>query len=171
MTTEEKQIKLETLLSAYTRYFDIQRGVVAGDVTFAALAQYHSRSGKYILVKSAKIWSIEMNEYVYFALTGHLDVDTLDTLYKAARDAGLALIKPHSEHMRSYVSLAIIADSIDAGAQKALRKIRFRKSFWLALHGWMEFRIAAIDLSAGQVHSNPAGKDVRVTLERNLQPK
>ena len=171
MTTEEKQIKLEMLLEAYTHYFDIQRDVAAGEVTFAALAQYHSRSGKYILVKSARIWSIEMNEYVYFAVVDHLDAALLDTLYKAARDAGLALIKPHSEHMRSCVSLAVIADSIDEEAQKALRKIRFRKSFWLALHGWMEFCIAAIDLSAGQVFSNPAGKDVRVTLERNLQPK
>lgn len=171
MTTEDRQNKLETLLSAYTNYFDIQRDILAGDVPFAALAQYHSRSGKYILVKSAKIWSVEMNEYVYFAVVDHLDADTLDTLYKAARDAGLALIKPHSEHMRSYVSLAIIAESIDADAQKALCRIRFRKSFWLALHGWMEFRIAAIDLSSGQVFSNPAGKDVRATLERNLQPK
>ncbi len=170
MTTEEKQIKLEMLLEAYTHYFDIQRDVAAGDVTFAALAQYHSRSGKYILVKSARIWSIEMNEYVYFAVVDHLDAALLDTLYKAARDAGLALIKPHSEHMRSCVSLAVIADSIDEEAQKALRKIRFRKSFWLALHGWMEFRIAAIDLSTGQVLSNPDGKDVRATLERNLQP-
>lgn len=170
MTTEEKQIKLETLLGAYTHYFDIQRHVTAGDVTFAALAQYHSRSGKYVLVKSAKIWSIEMNEYVYFAAVDRLDAALLDTLYKAARDAGLALIKPHSEHMRSYVSLAVIADSIDEEAQRRLRKIRFRKSFWLALHGWMEFRIAAIDLSTGQILSNPAGKDVRVTLERNLQP-
>ncbi|WMJ83605.1 hypothetical protein ACS3UN_11105 [Oscillospiraceae bacterium LTW-04] len=171
MTTEDRLTKLDTLLSAYTNYFDIQRDVTAGDVTFAALAQYHSRSGKYILVKSAKIWSIEMNEYVYFAVVDHLDVNRLEALYKAARDAGLALIKPHSEHMRSYVSLAIIADSIDPEAQKALCKIRFRKSFWLALHGWMEFRIAAIDLSAGQVFSNPAGRDVRATLERNLQPK
>ncbi len=170
MTTEEKQIKLEMLLEAYTHYFDIQRDVAAGEVTFAALAQYHSRSGKYILVKSARIWSIEMNEYVYFAVVDHLDAALLDTLYKAARDAGLALIKPHSEHMRSCVSLAVIADSIDEEAQKALRKIRFRKSFWLALHGWMEFRIAAIDLSTGQVLSNPDGKDVRATLERNLQP-
>lgn len=171
MATEQKQIKLDMLLGAYTRYFDIQHDVVAKDVPFAALAQYHSRSGKYILTKSAKIWSIEMNEYVYFALADHLDANKLDTLYQAARDAGLALIKPHSEHMRSYVSLAIIADSIDEDAKKALRKIRFRKSFRLALHGWMEFRIAAIDLSSGEILSNPAGKDVRVTLERNLQPK
>lgn len=171
MTTENRLVKLNELLSAYTNYFDIQRDVTAQGVTFAALAQYHSRSGKYILVKSAKIWSIEMNEYIYFALADHLDVNGLETLYKAARDDGLARIHPHSEHMRSCVSLAIIADSIDQEAQKALCKIKFRKSFWLALHGWMEFRIAAIDLSTGQIFSNPAGKDVRETLERNLQPK
>lgn len=170
MTTEEKQTKLETLLEAYAYYFDIQRDVAAGDVTFAALAQFHSKSSKYILVKSAKLWSAEMNEYAYFALTDHLDTALLDTLYKAARDAGLALIKPHSEHMRSCVSLVILADSIDGAAATALRKIRFRKSFWFALHGWMEFRIAAMDLSTGRILSNPNGKDVRATLERNLQP-
>ena len=170
MTTEEKQQKMEALLEAYTHYFDIERDVAAGGVTFAALAQFHSKSSKYVLVKSAKLWSIEMNEYVYFAMADHLDAASLDILYKAARDAGLALIKPHSEHMRSCVSLVVVADSIDAKAQKTLRKIRFRKNFWLALHGWMEFRIAAIDLSTGQLFSNPDGKDVRATLERNLQP-
>lgn len=169
--TEDRQTKLDTLLCAYTSYFDVQRDITVGDVAFAALARYHSRSGKYILVKTAKIWSIEMNEYVYFALVDHLDMERLEVLHKAALDAGLALIKPHSEHMRSYVSLVIIADSIAPQAQKALCKIRFRKSFCFALHGWMEFRIAAIDVSAGQVFSNPAGRDVRETLERNLLPK
>lgn len=171
MTKEEKQAKLETLLNAYTSYFDIQRDVAAGDVTFAAMAKYHSRSGKYILVKSAKIWSIEMNEYIYFSLADRLDIDTFTTLYEHARDAGLALIHPHSEHMYSHVSLVILADNIDEDAKKALRKTRFRKSFWLALHGWMEFRTAAIDLSTGEIISNSAGKGVRETLERNLQPK
>ena len=171
MTKEDKQEKLEKLLEAYTSYFDITRNVTVDDVTFAALATYHSRSGKYILVKSAKIWSIEMNEYVYFSLVDRLDVRLLSTLYENARNAGLKQIKPHNEHMYSHVSLVILADHIDEEAKKALRRLRFRKTFRLSLHGWMEFRIAAICFSTGEIISNPAGKNVRETLQRNLQPK
>ena len=77
-------------------------------------------------------------------------------------------IKPNKEHMSSFVTLVVLADTIDPEAKALIKKTRFRKNFRLALHGWMEFRIAAFDRSSGRLISNPAGKDVRKTLEQNL---
>lgn len=171
MASQERQEKLERLLLAYKDYFDIDREVPEGEGVFCASAKFHSRSEKYVLVKKAQIWAMEQNEYVYFSELEHLDLNTLNSLFEKARDCGMAQIKPHSEHMYSYVTLIILADSIDPEAAEALKKIRFQKSFWLSLHGWMEFRIAAVDFSGSTVISNKPGKSVRVLLEQNLRLK
>ena len=142
MTFEERQQELEKLLLVYQ---------------------------KYVLVKKAKLWSLENNEYAYFYLTDKLDLSCFEHIQKVALDAGMELVHPHSEHMSSLVTLVILADEIDNDAKAALKKLRFEKSFRLSLHGWMEFRIAAINFSDGEIISNRAGKDVRELLEQNLQ--
>lgn len=169
MTFEERQQKLEKLLLAYQRYFDIKRDVAVGEDTFVAFAEFHSTSEKYVLVKRAKIWALESNEYAYFYLTDKLDIGSFEHIQKAALEAGMELVHPHSEHMYSYVTLVILADEIDDDAKEALKKLRFEKSFRLSLHGWMEFRIAAINFSNGEIISNRSGKAVRELLEQNLQ--
>lgn len=170
MTLEEKQAKLERVLLAYTNYYDIERDNPEGNGEFIASAQFHSRSEKYVLVKKAKLWGMEQNEYVYFNM-GEVDAAGIKTLSQKAIDLAMPQIKPHSEHMYSYVTLIIFADSLDDAAREAVQKARFQKSFRLSLHGWMEFRIAAVDFSTGEIISNKAGKSVRVLLEKNLQPK
>ena len=171
MNLEQRQQKLDQLLLAYQRYFDIERDVeIEGDV-FGAVADFHSTSEKYVLVKKAKLWSLENNEYAYFYTTEHLGVDELERIHKKALDAGFAKVKPHSEHMYSFVTLVILADEIDEAAAEALKKIRFEKNFRLSLHGWMEFRIAAISFRDDKIITNRAGKSVREILEQNLQSK
>ena len=81
---------------------------------------------------------------------------------------GTANIKPNKEHKSSYVSLVILADSMDAEAKKLIRKTRFQKNFRLALHGWMEFHIAAMEISTNSFLSNPAGTGAKKTLEQNF---
>jgi len=169
MTFEERQKKLEKLLLAYQRYFDIKRDITIGDDRFDAFAEFHSTSEKYVLVKKAKLWSLENNEYAYFYLTDKLDLDGFQHIQKVALDAGMELVHPHSEHMYSFVTLVILSDEIDEDAKEALQKLRFEKNFRLSLHGWMEFRIAAINFSSGEIISNRSGKAVRELLEQNLQ--
>ena len=156
MTLEEKQAKLERVLLAYTNYYDIERENPEGDGEFIATAQFHSLS--------------EQHEYVYFMM-GEADADTVNTLSKKAIDLAMPHIEPNSNHMCSNVTLIMLADSLDDAAREAVKRQRFQKSFRLSLHGWMEFRIAAVDFSAKEIISNKAGKSVRVLLEKNLQLK
>lgn len=168
MTLQEKQAKLERILLAYTNYYDIERENPEGNGEFAASAQFHSRSEKYVISKKAKLWGLEQNEYVYFFM-GDVDAEGIESLIKKAIDLAMPQIKPHSEHMYSHVTLIVLADKLDDAAENVVKKARFQKSFRLSLHGWMEFRIAAVDFSAGKIISNKAGKSVRVLLEKNLQ--
>lgn len=168
---DDKSQKLQLLLRAYGDYFDVERDIVAEGVNFDAFARFFSRSEKFVLTKAAKLWAFEMNEYVFFSTVNSLDSETVLKLFTAARDNGFSRIRPHKEHMCTNLTLVIIADHIDPEAAKAIKKTKFRKDFLLSIHGWTEFRIAAIDLSAGKIFANGAAKDVRKTLEQNLLTK
>lgn len=163
-TLEEK---LEQMLSAYSRFFDIERDTEG----FPAVATYHFREENYILSKANTIYATEQHEHVYFFVTERLDANTLQEQIDRSREAGLARINPNGEHMFTFITLVVVANEIDPEAQKLICKYRFRKNFRLALHGWMEYHIAAMDVSANRFLSNPAGKEARKTLERNFLPK
>lgn len=168
MTLQER---LEKLLDAYSHYFDVERDVRVTGGGFPAAAVYHFREENYVATKAHVIYATEQHEYVYFYVTEHLDASALQQQIDLSRTAGLGTIRPSGEHMFSYVTLVILADTIDPEAQSLLKKTRYRKNFRLALHGWMEYHIAAMECSTQSFFSNPAGKEARKTLERNFAPK
>ena len=168
MTLQER---LEKLLDAYSYYFDIERDVPVEGGQFPATAFYHFREENYIATKAHVVYATEQHEYVYFYVTEHLDAETLKNQIELSRQAGMGKIEPSGEHMFSYVTLVILADTIDPEAKTLIKKTRFRKNFRLALHGWMEYHIAAMEISTNSFLSNPAGKEARKLLERNFLPK
>lgn len=111
---------------------------------------------------------MEQHEYVYFFLAGRLDEAALREQIALSQRAGLARVRPHKEHMCSYVTLVILADTIDPQAAALLTKTRLRKNYRFTLYGWMEYRIAAMECSTGRFYSNPAGREARKTLENNF---
>ena len=60
---------------------------------------------------------------------------------------------PKPNHMTSFLSLVVIADTVDDDARRAVRKVRFRKNFKWGLRGWADLRLAVADLSRGDVVS------------------
>jgi hypothetical protein len=171
MENSTLQEKLELLLKAYTRYFDIKRDISVPGGEFPAAAYYHLREENYIATKAHTVYATEQHEYAYFYLAEHLDAKTLQKQIDLSREFGLSLIKPHKEHMLSYVSLVVLAETVDPEAKKLLTHYRFHKNYWLTLHGWMEYHIAAVDFSSQDIFSNPAGKDIRKILKQVFQPK
>ena len=57
-------------------------------------------------------------------------------------------------------------DSAEPQALAKLRKLKKRREYKLSLHGWMEFRIAAVDVSTGEVTVNRSGKAIQKDLKR-----
>lgn len=135
------------------------------------MAIYFLRDENYLISKKHVLNAVENHEYVYFYLTEHLDAETLQRQIDVTLQDGLGRIRPNKEHMSSRVTLVVLADVIDPEAQKLLKKTRFRKNYRLALHGWMEYQIAAMECSSQSFFSNPAGKAARKTLELNLSPR
>ena len=166
-----RQERLERLLNAYSHHYDIDRDVTVEDGSYPATAFFFLRDENYLISKKHVLNAVENHEYVYFYLTEHLDVETLQKQIDLSREAGMSHIKPNREHMSSFVTLVTLADTIDPEAKTLIKKTRFRKNFRLALHGWMEYHIAAMEISTHSFLSNPAGKEARKLLERNFLSK
>ena len=69
--------------------------------------------------------------------------------------------------MTTYLSLAVLADTVDDLAWERVRRIRFRKNFTLGWRGWADLRLAVADLSRGRVMTNSQGKPLGKTLQAN----
>lgn len=165
------QERLDKLLEAYSHLYDIDRDVEVEGGTFPATAFYYLRDENYLLSKQHVLSAVEQHEYLYFFLTDHLDVQTLQQQIDLSKRAGLSHVKPHKDHMFSNVGLVVLANTIDPEAQKHIRQTRFRKNYLLTFHGWTEYQLAAMEVSTNSFFSNPAGKKARQNLEQNFAPK
>ena len=165
---DEMQKKLDKLLNAYSHQYIVERDVTVEGGSFPATATFFLRDENYLISKKHVLSAVENYDYTYFYVTDHLDADTLRQQIDLTMKVGSARVKPHREHMSSFVTLVILADTIDEEAKKLIRKTRFHKYFRLALHGWMEYHITAMECSTNSFLSNPAGKGAKKILEQNL---
>ena len=163
-----QQERLKKLLDAYSHNYDIERDVTVEGGSFPAMAIYFLRDENYLISRKHVLSAVENHEYVYFYLTDRLDEETLQRQIDITREDALGRIHPCKDHMSSFVTLVILADTITPEAQKLIKKTRFHKNFRLALHGWMEYHLAAMEISTHSFLSNPAGKEARKTLELNF---
>ena len=160
--------RLDKLLNAYSHHYNVQRDTAVEGGNFPASAEFYLRDENRLLTKDHIYYAVEQHEYVYFFLAEHLDEATLRRQIILSQQAGLARVRPHKEHMCSYVTLVILADTIEPQAAALLKKTRLRKNYRFTLYGWMEYRIAAMECSTGRSFSNPAGREARKTLEDNF---
>ena len=165
------QDKLNRLLDVYSHLYDIERDVEIAGSHYPAAATYFLRDENYLITRRHVLNAVENYDYTYFYLADTLDEESLQKQIDLSMQAGMSRIKPHKEHMSSFVTLVILADTITPEAKKLLQKTRFRKNFRLALHGWMEYHIAAMEISTHSFLSNPAGKEAKKTLEANFASK
>ena len=162
---------LEKLLNAYSHAYDITRDAAVEGGSFPAAAFFYLRDVHYLVRRDKQFYAVEQHDYTYFYVTDHLDTAQLQRQIDLSLKAGMTQVKPHKEHMCSYVTLVILADVIDPEAKKLIKRTRFQKNFWLALHGWMEYHITAMECSTLSFLSNPAGRVARKTLEGNFGAK
>ena len=162
------QARLEKLLKAYSHHYDIERDVHTDEGDYPATATFYMRDENYAFIREAVISAYEQHEYLYFYMTEHLDGAAAKKLLDRTLKAGMSRIKPHKEHKCSYVTLVILADTMDEEAKSLIQKTRFQKNYRLALHGWMEYHIAAMECSTHSFLSNPAGKEAKKNLEANF---
>lgn len=169
-TTAKSELVLERLLAAHGAWFDVSRDVSVAGRAFRALAQFHSFGEQYVLVKRVKLWEAEEHEYMLFDVRDHIDAEAARSYVEFMKNEALELVKPEPNHMSSFRTLVVIANSASDEACTLFRKTSHRKNFMWGIRGWSDVRLALIDLSKPQgsrVVCNGAAKRIRKSLEAN----
>ena len=131
-----------------------------GEIPLAFRADFHSRGEKYFLIKPAKIWSNETNEYVFVYSAPWFDREMIDRCVQYALDTALPLIHPHAEHNYSNVHTVFVADTVSEEVRRHIRKVRFSKSYRMNLHGFTILKAGWIDLQSSAYGTNRDGHDM-----------
>ena len=124
---------IEDLKGSYEMYYDLLPEEENGEIPLAFRADFHSRGEKYFLIKPAKIWSNETNEYVFVYSAPWFDREMIDRCVQYALDTALPLIHPHAEHNYSNVHTVFVADTVSEEVRRHIRKVRFSKSYRMNL--------------------------------------
>lgn len=150
------------MLDSYQAYFDVEP--VDDGSSLKALCAYHSRQSQYVLVKKAELWAAESHEYVYLHSLSQLTAGDVERIAGQVLEDGMPRIRPHAQHMYTYLTAVILCDQAEPDALTRLEKVKKRREFKLSLHGWMELRIAAVECSTGEISTNRCARDLRKGL-------
>ena len=162
--SQEREALQQRLMDSYRAYYDVEP--VDDGSTLQALGAYHSRQAQYVLVKKAELWAAEGHEYIYLHSLPRLTAGEVERIVQQVLEDGMPRIRPHKEHMYTYLTAQILCDQADPEALELLKKVKKRREFKLSLHGWMELRIAAVELSTGEIATNRCARD----LVKGLRP-
>ena len=108
MTREEA---LDKLCHSYSGYFDVVRHEEPKGYLVAE-AGLHIHSEKYVLVKAAKLWEADNNEYVYIFSAPVLTKEIFEQCREQARADGMQRIEPGPNHMCSYITAIFLCDTL-----------------------------------------------------------
>lgn len=159
---------LAKLDDAYRVYFDAVP-VEEPLPLLAARYDFHSADECFVLSRKVRLWRAETHEFVYVFSVPELSAELYETCRGKALELGMARIRPHLEHRSSFITALFVCDSMTEDAAGALRRTRHHKDFLLSLHGWMDFRAAAVSLATGAVAVNRAGRELEDFLHGNLE--
>ena len=154
----------EELKKVYTVYYDVQP--VEDGTALKALCAFHQRDSQYVLMKKAELWAAESHEYLYLWSLDTLNDGALDEIFGHVLQDGEGRVRPHVQHMYTYLTAVVLYDNACPQTLERLKKLKKRREYKLSLHGWMEFRIAAVDSSTGEVTVNRSEKRMAKDLRR-----
>jgi len=160
---------LETLRGKYEAYFDIYPDYSILGRRLDLYACCHVRNEKFLATKKLTLGAWETNEYClvecHSAKIYPPEVQDFTTFLV---NAAHKLVKPHKEHMSSVVTGILVSElGFDPEAIHIGTRFKHSRSFWFGLRGWYSVCLLLVDLSSGQVHASPKGKEVM----KSYQPK
>lgn len=165
-----RETAVATLLDRYEAYYNITR-FEEEQKPLTALCEFFEHSEKFILHRKAELWSADCEEFIFLYETERLTADIFRKCIDQAYEEGMKRANIGPGHMYTYITPVFICDSCDADARKALRKCRIYKSFHFAFHGWMDFHVAALEVTTDTITTNRSGKCLEAVMKRVLYPK
>jgi len=162
---KDRSAILDRFLASYKSSYDISMGDMMSGLPLAAACRHHTRSEKYILMKKAKLWAVEVNDYLYLFSMPRLEKKQAQACVSFSIDDALPRIKPHNEHMYSFITAVFVADETEKDALTFIRWRRFNKSYKFGFYGSAPLKTAALDIAREKIVTNSMGRDLRKQIK------
>lgn len=156
---------LEKVLAAFRRYYTVKTGDEV-QKPFDAEAEFASHTEEFFLVKSAKLSEFDSREYVFFSQVQVLSEVLLQDFSVKAWEAGLKNVHPFWGHRNSDVTLVVLAQTVEGGILKAVKRLRWHKSYRWGFLGWSNFKLVVKEISSGRVFCNRFGYELKKLLSK-----
>ncbi len=158
---------LDRLLISYAATFDVHADFELGGHKYSAFCQYYSEGDRYVLVKSAKLWTVKEHEYVLFSERDRMTESDIEQ----ARDAMENYLEPvyvrkgakypEQDHMSSWLTAVFISEKApDPEVKHMIRKFSFVRNYLFTVRGRAEGRLICVDLENEEICANDASKEV-----------
>ena len=157
---KDRSVILERLFVSYSAWYDVSPGDMGSGLPLQAMCLHHTRSEKYVLSKKAKLWAVELNDFLYLFSMPTLEKDQVEACVLFSIEDALPRVKPHKEHMYSFITAVFVADEADDDALKHVRKRKFFKSYKWGLCGSSPLKTAALDIRREKIVANNMGRDL-----------
>jgi hypothetical protein len=162
---KDRSAILDRFINSYQLSYDITNGDLASGLPLKALCQHHTRSEKYILSRKAKLWAVEVNDYLYLFSVPKLEKEQAQACVSFSIEDALPRVKPHNEHMYSFITAVFMADEAEKDALAFICRRRFTKSYKFGFHGSSPLKTAALDIVREKVVTNNMGRDLRKQIK------
>lgn len=148
---------IERLLTHYQEPYCCAKHPATESDHLAATAFMHLISDRKLL-SIAKTGIVESDDFVYIYSVNELTPEVFERFCTEAMTDGLKRVDPNPNHNFSLISVFFICDNLTAQANTALKKMKYHKNYEKPEHGWVDLRLAAVDVTNGGRCANPMGK-------------
>ena len=156
---------LQKMVDKYTIWYDVTSGDLGSGLPLEAYCEHRSRKEKYVLSRKAKLWAAEVNELLYLFSMQSLDRFQAEACISFSIENALPRVKPHSEHMYSFITVIFVADNIEPEALKFIRRRSFTKTFRFGFYGSSPLKTAALSIENEMIVANNMGRDLRKQIK------
>ena len=163
---------LDRLLVRYAGTFDIYAPYQIGRRTFPAYGYFYSHVEKFVLTRSANMWSSDSYEHILFLPVEEATVDLVSQMKQILLDEvePKLVLKgetvPPPNHMYSYMSVILISDKKPSKETiRAVKKFSYDKGYMMNMRGFSQAQICLVSIENGKVYHNFAAHGKKKTLK------
>jgi hypothetical protein len=158
---KDRSAILDRFINSYRSSYDIETGDMSSGLPLEAVCQHHTRSEKFVLSRRAKLWAVEVNDYLYLFSVRKLGKEQAEECVSFSLENALPRVKPHNEHMYSFITAVFVADEAEQDALKFISRRKFNKSYKFGFYGSSPLKTAALDIGQEKIVTNNMGRDLR----------
>lgn len=163
---------LDRLLVRYAGTFDLYTPYTLGGRTFPAYGYFYSHVEKFVLTRSANMWSSDSYEHILFLPLDEVTADDVAQMKKLLLEEvePKLVLKgeevPPPNHMYSYMSVILISNKKPSkDTIKAVKKLSYDKGYMMNMRGFSQVQMCLVSIEEKKVYHNFAAHGKKKTLK------